>query len=281
MVLENVMIIWDNHMHLRREGRFLDAVREFKHAGGTHLVLCQLPRVSEVIKYKSYMPLFMETLKMSQVIRGVDVTVFVTVGPYPVDYLFLRKEFGRKKTLEIMMKGMDCAGHLCEEGKCIAIGEIGRPHFPVDEETIKDSNEILQYGMAVAADKDTTVVLHTENTTAQQCKELVDMAQTAGLPADHVVKHFSPPLITPQENHGLFPSIVSTKQNIVTALGKGTRFLMETDYIDDLQRPGAVMGPRTVPRRTRTLLDQGCMTPQQAYEIHVKNPERVYNLVLE
>ena len=130
------MIIWDNHMHLRREGRFLDAVQEFKHAGGTHLVLCQLPRVSEVIKHQSYMPLFMETLKMSREIKKVGVTVFVTVGPYPVDYLFLRKEFGRKKTLDIMMKGMDAAGYLCAEGKCIAIGEIGRPHFPVDVDAL-------------------------------------------------------------------------------------------------------------------------------------------------
>ncbi len=268
-------------MHLRREGRFLEAVREFKQAGGTHLVLCQLPRVSEVVKHKSYLPLFMETLKMSEEVRGVGVTVFVTVGPYPVDYLFLRKEFGRRKALDIMMKGMDYAGHLCEEGKCIAIGEIGRPHFPVDEEIIQDSNEILQYGMGVAADMDTAVVLHTEHATVEQCKELVDMAQTVGLPADHVVKHFSPPLVTPRENHGLFPSIVSTKKNIVAALGKGTRFLMETDYIDDMQRPGAVLGPRTVPSRTRALLNQGIMTAQQSYEIHVKNPERVYSLALE
>jgi len=275
------MIIWDNHMHLRREGRFLDAAREFKHAGGTHCVLCQLPQVSEVIKHKSYLPLYRETLKMSEEIKKVGVTVFVTVGPYPVDYLSLRKEFGRKKTLEIMMKGMDDAGHLCAEGKCIAIGEIGRPHFPVDEESIQDSNEILQYGMGIAADIGTTVVLHTEHTTSPHCKELMDMACKAGLTGDHVVKHFSPPLITPQENFGLFPSLVSTKKNIVTALGKGTRFLMETDYMDDVQRPGAVLGPRTVPRRTRALLDQGVMTPQQAYEIHVKNPGRVYNLALE
>lgn len=275
------MIIWDNHMHLRREGRFLDAVRDFKHAGGTHFVLCQLPCVSEVINHKSYLPIFLQTLKMSEDVREVGVTVFVTVGPYPVDYIFLRKEFGRQKTLDIMMKGMDYAGHLCAEGKCIGIGEIGRPHFPVDEETIQDSNMILQYGMGVAADNDTAVVLHTENTTSEQCKELVDMAQKAGLRADHVVKHFSPPLITPSENHGLFPSIVSTKKNIVTALGKGTRFLMETDYIDDIQRPGAVLGPRTVPHRTHALLNQGIMTTQQSYEIHVTNPERVYNLVLD
>ena len=31
---------------------------------------------------------------------------------------------------------------------------------------------------------------------------------------------------------------------------------METDYLDDPRRPGAVLGPRTVPRRTKELCDE-------------------------
>ena len=47
------MIIFDNHLHLRRDGRFLDAVRDFNRTGGTHFVLCQLPLTDLVIKNKS------------------------------------------------------------------------------------------------------------------------------------------------------------------------------------------------------------------------------------
>ena len=87
------MILFDNHLHLRRDGRFLDAVKDFKNAGGTHFVLCQYPMPHLVIKERSYKSCYRETLKMAEEIRSqVDVGVFVTVGPYPVDYLKFNEE---------------------------------------------------------------------------------------------------------------------------------------------------------------------------------------------
>ena len=97
------MIIFDNHLHLRRDGQFLDAVKGFQKAGGTHFVLCQYPMPSLVIQEKSYKSCYRETLKMAEEIRSkVDVVVFVTVGPYPVDYLKLSERFGRDIAVRIM-----------------------------------------------------------------------------------------------------------------------------------------------------------------------------------
>ena len=36
-----------------------------------------------------------------------------------------------------------------------------------------------------------------------------------------------------------------------------TGFFLETDYMDDPRRPGAVLGPKTVPKRTQQLLAAG------------------------
>lgn len=276
------MIIFDNHLHLRRDGRFLDAVLDFRRAGGTHFVLCQYPMTDFVIRDKSYIACYNETIKMAEEIRSkIDIGVFVTVGPYPVDYIRLSEKFGRKIAIEIMKKGMDEAAELCAEHKCIAIGEIGRPHFPVDEQSIVDSNEILFYGMQKAREVDVPVVLHTESTTPRQCKELVGMGKKAGLVADKIVKHYSPPLILESENYGLIPSVLASKKNIVEAAGKGSRFMMETDYIDDPRRPGAVLGPKTVPKRTIELVEKSVLNEDQVYEIHKMIPEKTYNVVLE
>lgn len=276
------MICFDNHMHLRRDGLYLDAVNDFKKAGGTHFVLCQYPMVSQVIKDKSYSNCYNETLQMAKHIREkVDITVYCTVGPYPVDYLRLQEYFGRNLAIDIMKKGIDEAANLYSNQQIIGIGEIGRPHFAVEKQVISDSNEILQYAMQTACDVGCPVILHTETTTPMQCKQLCDMGKLVGLPCEKIVKHFSPPLIKKDENYGLMPSVLASKKNIVSALSKGSRFLMETDYIDDLKRPGAVLGPATVPKLTKKLLEQNIMTETQAYEIHVKNPQDTYGIIIE
>lgn len=275
-------VIFDNHLHLRRDGRFIDAVKDFKKAGGTHFVLCQYPLTDLLLKEKSYKPCYLKTLKMVDEIRTeIDIGVFVTCGPYPVDYLKLKDNIGREKAIEIMMKGIDEAAKLCEEKKCIGIGEIGRPHFPVDKDIIHDSNEILQYGMLKAAESHVPVIVHTESTTYQQCRELVEMGKKVGLPADKIVKHFAPALIKRDENFGLMPSVLASKKNILEALKKGSRFLMETDYIDDPRRPGAVLGPKTVPKLIKNLMNEGLISEEQIYEIHVKNPQRTYDIAVE
>jgi TatD-related deoxyribonuclease len=56
---------------------------------------------------------------------------------------------------------------------------------------------------------------------------------------------------------------------------------METDYLDDKTRPGAVLGPKTVPRRTNELIRQGLLDVKDAYKIHVTNVEDVYNVDLD
>jgi TatD-related deoxyribonuclease len=54
---------------------------------------------------------------------------------------------------------------------------------------------------------------------------------------------------------------------------------METDFVDDPDRPGAVMGPKTVPRRVRLLLDKGY--DDAVRRAHVETPARVYDIDTE
>jgi TatD-related deoxyribonuclease len=273
------MIIFDNHLHLRRDGRYLEAVKDFIRTGGTHFVLCQYPMVHQVIKDKTYKNVFQQTVDMAEEIQQqLDITVYTTVGPYPVDYLPLKEKLGGEKAMELMKKGMEIAAQFCLDGKSIGIGEIGRPHFPVDQEIMEESNTILSYGMKQAKQVDVPVILHTESTTPAQCKELVEMGKKVGLSADKIVKHFSPPFILQEENSGLMPSVLANKKNIRKAIKKGTRFMMETDYIDDPKRPGAVLGPKTVPRRTFELLEKELASKEDLIKIHKENPEKTYGI---
>jgi len=55
---------------------------------------------------------------------------------------------------------------------------------------------------------------------------------------------------------------------------------MESDYIDDLRRPGAVVGPKSVPRVSRVLLEKGLVSEEDLEKIHIDNVEKVYGVNL-
>ncbi|UCE90898.1 MAG: TatD family hydrolase [Methanobacteriota archaeon] len=271
--------ILDNHVHLEpRKGRNIDAVKDFERRGGTHVIVSHLPYDDlHVSSAEDYRRGFDVTVSLAELVNAeTSVKAYATVGPYPVELLGLEKRHGLDKAKDIMVAGMDIAAEYVMEGKALAIGEVGRPHFEVSEQIWNASNDILAHAMARARDADCAVVLHTESGSVQTMKDLAQMADAARLERERVVKHYCPPMILPEENFGLMPSVLAGRDTVMEALSKGSRFMMETDFLDDPERPGAVLAITTVPKRTLSLLEEGIMTEEQAYDIHVDNPRRVY-----
>jgi TatD-related deoxyribonuclease len=275
--------ILDNHIHLQPKGKNFEAVKEFQKAGGTHLIVSHLPQKGYRIKKGEDFKLQHDvTLDLAELARkNTEVKIFVTLGPYPVELLRLSERMPLSQAKEVMMVGMNIAGDYVKEGKAIALGEIGRPHFPVSEEIMEASNDIMRYGMEIAKGIGCAVVLHTESGTPEVCKELAQIAKDVGLPANRIVKHYSPAIIDEKDNHGLFPSVLASKRNIEEAIALGNRFMMETDYLDDPRRPGAVLGIMTVPKRTKALLEAGLLSEEDAFVIQKENPEKVYGIKVE
>ncbi len=231
---------------------------------------------------KGYKPIYERTLELADRARkATSVEIYVTLGPYPVDLLNLEKIVGMEKGEQILMKGMESAASYVEDGKAIALGEIGRPHFEVSDEILDASNRIMKYGMELASELGCPVVLHTESATPEVCKELAELADDAGLPREKVVKHYSPPIIDKKDNHGLFPSVLASEKNLRAALSKGDRFMMETDFLDDPTRPGAVLGIKTVPKKSIKLMEEGVLTEGSLLKIHKHNPEKLYGIDVE
>lgn len=276
--------VLDNHVHLEPvRGRHVDSARDFEREGGTHLIISHLPYEELPVRGpEDFRRGFEATVAVKdRVNRETGVKAYATVGPYPVELLELEKVHGLQKAKAIMIKGMDIAAEFVQEGKALAIGEVGRPHFPVSTDVWNASNEIMLHGMRLAKEVGCAIVLHTENASPENMKELAEMADRAGLPRGKVVKHYSPPLVLPEENHGLVPSVLAGRDAVKEALSKGTRFLMETDFLDDPRRPGAVLSITTVPKRTRWLLERGLMSEEQGYKIHHDIPRATYGSAFE
>ena len=275
--------ILDNHLHLEPDGENVEAIKRFQKAGGTHAILSHMPYRGIKIKTgRDFLAQYEITLALAERCnKETDVKVFATLVPYPGHLAWFWDELGEEKAFQAMLDGMDIAAKLVREGKAIALGEIGRPHFPVSEQIWKLSNDIMRHGMKLAKEIGCPVVLHTESATPDVWRELASMADGVGLPREKVVKHYSGPAILETENHGLFPSVLASRKNMEEAAKKGSRFFMETDFLDDRKRPGAVLAVDTVPKRTKAMLLNKLIDEDSAAKIHRDWPEKIYGIVID
>jgi TatD-related deoxyribonuclease len=274
----------DNHIHvdpINGEGP-LDVASKFHRSGGTSMIIPNKPTwtVSPECSFVEAMELVVKYA--DEINQETDVKAFAVVGAHPAE-LSRRVEAGMDlvQAEELMRGALEAAKNMVLEGRAVGIGEIGRPHYPVLPEEMEVHNHLMVYAMELAREADCPVQLHTESASEEQYQEFAEMARKAHLKEEKVIKHFSGPFILPEENHGITPSLIASGDVMREAVRKGKNFLMETDYLDDKTRPGAVMGPRTVPRRTRKLINAGLLTEEDAYHIHVEIPEKLYNVEMD
>lgn len=278
--------ITDDHLHLDPRGRGLAAIKEFSKAGGTHLVLVHKPYHDSPgagwTTGKEWLQQAQVTLDLAKQVRKESElapgALAVVAAPHPAELPRLMERLGAEQGEQAYRSGLEAAASLADEHYINGLGEVGRPHYPVDEQVWAAANRTLSYALEMALEKDIAAVLHTESGTPEVMAELAQIAGKVGFPLDRLVKHYSGPLTTCESNSGLTVSVIASRTNLEAALQGDEPFMLETDYLDDPRRPGAVMGPKTVPRRTRDALQKGLMSENQAHQIHIEVPRRVYGL---
>ena len=275
----------DNHMHLDpRNGEGLVAVKKFQRAGGKYIFLvCKTTRdVGISLKdAESFERLYDHTIKFAADINdGGEVKAFPVIGIHPAEVVEMCREFSAPKAVEVAVKALEIAGDKVTVGEAVAIGEVGRPHFEVEEKVMRACDEVLRHAFRIARDADCAVQVHAVDT-GGLFAEIKDMAKEAKMNPKRVIKHFSSPRIMAASKAGIYPSIVAIEENVTKAGKEGNRFLMESDYIDDLRRPGVVVGPKSVPRVSRRLMNKGVLREEDLWKIHVDNIEKAYDIILD
>ncbi len=252
--------ILDQHIHLDRSNRFLDAVAEFVGAGGTGIMLVHKPSFSSALPtdLDGYRAAYSETLEMAEETRAAfGIGVGVVLGPHPVAWEHQPEPLGLERATELHLEAVGLALDHIDAGDAVCLGEVGRPHYPVSDETWSAANDMLREVMALAAGAGTSIQLHVEDNGEKTCHELAALCDEAGLARDRAIRHYAPADVGTDFTHGL-AATVSVGRGSVETLTETTAnanapWGMETDFLDDPRRPGAVLGPKTVPKRTQQL----------------------------
>lgn len=267
--------VTDDHIHIDPiNGRGLEAAKDFSRAGGTHLFLVSKPSWSLFVHPScgaDYTQVFDETLRVAALIRGTGLTVFPVLGVHPAEISRLLERMTLEEAATVMKDGLDCAATYVREGKAVAL-KSGRPHYEVGPELLAASNDVLSHALSLAAGCSCALQIHAET---GPCTDIVEMAKSAHMPVERVVKHYGSPE-TP-----LHPSLIAKHEALPHLIREHRRFTMESDYMDENARPGAVIGPKSVPRFTNKLVASGQMTAEDCFFIHGETVEKVYGVTVE
>ena len=284
--------ILDQHMHLDRNNRFFEAINEFVISGGTAINLVHKPDFSNLPESPSdYRKAYQNTLQMASEVRDkFGISVFVILGPHPVAWEHQIHTIGLEKSSSLHLQAVKIALEYISSGDAICLGEVGRPHYPVSDEIWKASNELLLEIMKLAAEAKTSIQLHVEDNGEKTYSDLAILCDKAKLSRHLAIRHYAPANISEEFTHGLSVTVSVGKDSIskiVETLPMSNSYWgMETDFLDDEKRPGAVLGPKTIPKRTHqlsSLLIENGYSEDQVSEIlnniHFNWPQILYSIM--
>ena len=281
--------IWDTHIHLDLEARGLSAAQDFANAGGTHICLVHKPTFSAGLpdSIESVDMSYRKTLDLADLVRrriGLDVRVIL--GPHPVVWEKQIHTMGMENSTQLHLESVELALNYCAEGEAVALGEVGRPHYPVSEAIWSAANAQLETVMRMASQAGVPIQLHVEDNGAKTNEELAKICDRAGLSRRNAVHHYASANVSDAFTHELSSSVSMAKNSVSDLINTfsecTTTWTMETDYLDDPNRPGAVLGPKTVPKRTQQLVEEllQMMTQNEVEDLlmHVHSiwPGRLY-----
>lgn len=269
--------VLDDHLHLDPvNGRGVEAVEEFARMGGTHLLVLNKPSWSlgiEVEDPDDFREPFDVTVgAVEEATELLDGRAWPVLGVHPaLVSRLLDRGFSPAEARDLMQGGLEVAAEYVAEGPALAI-KSGRPHYDVSDEVWAASNEVMRHAFELAAEVGCAVQLHTES--GEDFRDVAEWAEDRGLPRGQVVKHYAAGRCA-----GPVGSVLAEKDELEVAAESGEPFMMETDFVDDPDRPGAVLGPKTVPRRVRWMLEQGY--DDAVRRAHVETPAAVYGIDTE
>ena len=267
--------IYDGHFHLDRSGRHLAAVRDFVNAGGTGLCLVHKPSFDELPRtIEAVESAYADTIAMAEEVRSeFGILVRAILGPHPVVWAHQLESLGQARATELHLESVDAAIRHCELGVAVAVGEVGRPHYPMPEDMSASADELFEEVLRRCAKAAVPVQLHLEDDGINTTKSIAQICDAAGMPRHRTVRHYAPPDISTEFTQGIACSVNMGRDSVVQlveSIRQEQSFLseqvtssslaslmtpchMETDYMDDPSRPGAVLGPKTLPKRTHAL----------------------------
>lgn len=277
----------DNHCHVNpvRGLGPREVARRFRRTGGWFMGVVALltwdlglspGNLGDVDK------LYRLTIESAKAIQGEGVKAVAIVGVHPAECVrLLEAGWGVGKVKEFMFRTIDLAAQYIKRGDAVGIGEVGRPHWDVNDEVIRLCNEVIEYALATARDLNAVVHLHLERAGEATVKSIVELVNRVNVKDRRrvILHHASPSMVKPGVEANLTPSVpVGRPGEFEEAIRYSKSIVVESDYIDDPRRPGAVIPPWRILSRVNQFINRGVVSEDDVARIMINEIEEVYGV---
>jgi len=277
------VLVADNHCHLNPvKGLGLKAVKRFKKSGGWFMCVVNLLSWSydiSITRAEDYAKLYEKTIEIAEEARKLGVKTAVIIGPHPAELVKLSEKVELLEAEQIIRQAYELASKYIREGLADGLGEVGRPHWNTSREVVEACNRVLDYVLLLSRDLDCVVHLHLEQKGLQTVDDIHARVRRIG--ARRIVFHHAEPnCVKAIASRKMYASITGKKNFLLEAIRQTEKFVVESDFLDDPRRPGAVIAPWSIASTTKKLLNQNIIDYDKVYKIHVDNIKEIYDIEL-
>ncbi|RLE97501.1 MAG: deoxyribonuclease [Thermoprotei archaeon] len=274
--------VGDNHCHLNPvRGMGVKAfAKRFRESGGWFVGLVNLTSWSYGVNIggaSDYERVYRLTLHTARELRREGIKVAVILGPHPAELArLIERGVKARRAVNLILNAYRIAARYVELGEAHGLGEVGRPHWRAPRVVVEACNEVLDRVIDMALELDCVVHLHVER---EGLKTIADLStRIKGL--KRVVLHHAEGAYSREAfERGLIPSVPAKEGELRAALRGGRHFVVESDFLDDPERPGAVVAPWSIARLFKRMIRRGLLSEEDAQAILIENIERIYGQV--
>ena len=280
-VVLSAIKVGDNHLHLNpiKGMGVREFAKRFLASGGWFTGLVNLTSWSYGVSIASVEDcdrVYRITLEAARELREQGLQVAVMLGLHPAELARLVESgVNAKKAATLVAKAYEIAASYVRRGEASGLGEAGRPHWPAPREVVEVCNTVLDRVIGLALELDCVVHLHVERGGRSTVD---DLAARLGSARKVVLHHAEGVYAGYALKRGLVPSVPAKEEEIMAAIKESRGFVVESDFLDDPKRPGAVVAPWSISRTFAKLISRGALSSSDAERVLVKNIEELYGV---
>ena len=281
------VIVGDAHAHSNPvEGLGAKVIAErFKASGGWFIALVALPPSAYKIEppsFEAYIKVVEAHIAECSRARQPGLKVACIAGFHPAEVDKLIDKYGVKplQVLELGYKVVDYIAGLADKNILDGIGEVGRQHYKTTSERTLIAQLILERAMEHSRDKGLLIHMHLEQA-GETTVDLTDKAATKlKAPKNKLLFHHADPKVAIEAWRKGYPSSIPGTPKLLEYILKNLEpfYMLESDYIDDPKRGGAVAYPWDVANNINKIVKENKDMEEKAYKILVDNITLTYQV---